>query len=298
MIEKLKLALLYLTYGMIVCCVAIGGFLLRGDGMFYPIAAVVIVAAIVCYMFFTIKHCRLHAVDLSTRFTGNLYFSIIMLLMCIAAYSEDRQEDAWWPLVVMAAWCSTVDLVRCVLNVFSETASAKASAGKAAAPAADAKAPATDTKAEAAYGEATPKQGIKMRCATRFCLMMDLYGLLLWLGAMAILLSFEGFTEENIIDKVPFITALLVGCLFFHFDKCVTINGRSLKLVDIRYYRNVFHMTMSDIDYVVVKRTIYGRRMTFHHGNNQKARIYPADADKIIKRLKLYNVDVREAESK
>ena len=291
MIEKLKLALLYITYGMIVCSVAIGGFLLRGEWIFYPIAAVVIIAAIVCYLFFTVKHCRLHEVDLSTRFTGNMYFSIIMLLMCIAAYSEDRQEDAWWPLVVMAAWCCTVDLVRCVLNVLSETATIKASGSNA-------KAEATDAKAEATYSEDTPKQGIKMRCSTRFRLMMDFYGLLLWLGAMIILLSFEGFTEENIIDKVPFITALIVPCLMLHFDKCVTINGRSLKIVDSRYFRSVCQMTMSDIDYVAVKHTILGRSMTFHYGNNQKARIYPADADKIVKRLKLYNVDVREAESK
>ena len=38
--------------------------------------------------------------------------------------------------------------------------------------------------------------------------------------------------------------------------------------------------------------------MTFHYGNNQKVTAFPADVDEIVKRLKLYNVDVRVAEER
>ena len=92
---------------MIICCVAAAGFLLRDQSIAYPIAAVAVIAAIASYLLYTVKHCRAHHIDLSTRFTGNMYFSIVMLLMCIAAYAEDLQEESWWPLVIMAGWCCT-----------------------------------------------------------------------------------------------------------------------------------------------------------------------------------------------
>ena len=284
MIEKLKLPLLYITYGMIICCVAAAGFLLRDQSIAYPIAAIAVIAAIASYLIYTIKHCRAHHIDLSTRFTGNMYFSIVMLLMCIAAYAEDLQEESWWPLVIMAGWCCTVDLVRCLLNVFSKT------------PAADTTL--DDTLSEAKSSEAMSRRGISMGNSTRYCLMTDLYLLLFWLATIVTLLSFEGFTTENIIDKVPYVAALIAPGLILFFDKCVTIDGRNIKIVERIYYRNVCHMTMSDISYVTVRRTIHGHRMTFHYGNNQKVTAFPADVDEIVKRLKLYNVDVRVAEEK
>lgn len=278
MFDKLKDVLFLVSYSAVLCSVLYLAYMAYGWHIMASVPIILFAVAMIVFLWLKVKQCRNNGVPLSTQFMGNIFCDIMVMLSFVPAYAEDKQEEVWWPLLLMACVCCTIDFVRNLLSMFNGKREHVLYYG-----------------ALSGYAASVPRitekrtYDLKKGCSTRYVVMSALVKFVQWLLLMCAFAIVSGVDVDFVYDVVSYLAFWMV---FFFLDISGTWFAIDGRMIETSKGYSVKLIDMHEIVDVKVENTFFGRCIKIFYGYGKQATSYPADIEDVMAWLKRRHVEV------
>lgn len=279
MLKKIRTLLAYLSCAVVLCSAMAFGLFARHTSLVLLLLSVVLCLVMLWYWAFTIRRCRYNKLSVGSMFMGDAYFDIIIILVFIVGYADDKQEEFWWPALVMAFACCSFDFVRHLFDL---------AVGRRNMPEVVDAATKSWERMKAAES-----YRIIQRNSMAFTVRHGLSCFFSLLLANIFLYHSLQFDIFNVYFMVGLAT-IAVECS----GTRLLVDGTIVEVTNPYRIFKVNRFDVHEVTGVEIRDVLVGRRVTFRYGYGKKAVCYPSDIPELVAYLKVHHVMVEEQPSR